>query len=788
MKIFKSCVAMLALALAATSCTDDVLMEQEQVATENFSIKVEMGRDSRSMFPNENATKQVWSKGDKILVYGENSSGILTLEGDGGDQTGVFSGSVYGSLKRLKYVVYPADHATLKDGKVTFNYDADANSIKYPNTNMPMWGEYNKTKVQLNNLAGAVRVYINNIPDNSTLRLIARGLAGEAEFLPEEGKIYPKAYDSYVSSMAQVPNMDIAVKEIPAGTEYVDVPVYIGKPDGTGIEARPLGIYLNGVKLAGSVPTVPTKIGSVSYKKVPKLVWNESAPVNSKLTRESAMDENTEPAEKVEENTDPKKGCDYLIDSAEKLLWFADQVNTKGNDFAGKIVKLGTSIDLNNQKWTPIDGGAKPFQGEFDGDNFMISNLKVETEGKASAGLFAQSLGVIKNLYLQNVDIKGHYKAGAVVGDGICAKIDNCHVDGGTILSTPYNNDDANHVGGIVGYLSAESAAYVKNCSVNDLKITAYRDVAGIAGSACRKELDVTGCTVSNTTITADMTAEYKEEKDANAGAIVGRLLKKEVEITGNTVGEGVEVIVKVKNTDQLVGALKNGVSNIYLVEGNYELAHPTITADNVSIIGTDKDKCVLKITKQIRAKDGVTSLTLKNLTTDVPTGLTYNEFNFAFIHYLKNFSMIDCNSNGRIRLNVHNATISNCVFNVTTKSGFDGYAIFQYGANNSNVKVEYSEFNTVGKAIVLYNEGTPILNLDVNECTFTSSDNTTDKAAIQMHTELGISGTVEITKSTATGFADINDGLWNEINNNNGTPTTKFDITVDGKLVHSAK
>ena len=756
MKIFKSCVAMLALALAATSCTDDVLMEQEQVATENFSIKVEMGRDSRSMFPNENATKQVWSKGDKILVYGENSSGILTLEGDGGDQTGVFSGSVYGSLKRLKYVVYPADHATLKDGKVTFNYDADANSIKYPNTNMPMWGEYNKTKVQLNNLAGAVRVYINNIPDNSTLRLIARGLAGEAEFLPEEGKIYPKAYDSYVSSIADVPYMDIAVKEIPAGTEYVDVPVYIGKPDGTGIEARPLGIYLNGVKLAGSVPTVPTKIGSVSYKKVPKLVWNESAPVNSKLTRESAMDENTEPAEKVEENTDPEKGYDYLIDSAEKLLWFADQVNTKGNDFAGKIVKLGTSIDLNNQKWTPIDGGAKPFQGEFDGDNFMISNLKVETEGNAPAGLFAQSRGVIKNLYLQNVDIKGHYKAGAVVGDGICAKIDNCHVDGGTILSTPYNNDDANHVGGIVGYLSAESAAYVKNCSVNDLKITAYRDVAGIAGSACRKELDVTGCTVSNTTITADMTAEYKEEKDANAGAIVGRLLKKEVEITGNTVGEGVEVIVKAyKTNDGLKTAVKEEGAKVYVEKDTYTFPSSSI-AEGVTII------C-----EEGTVFEGTSGLNIKGATV---IGATFsNPSGHVAYHSTINGTFKNCTFTGSnaLRYSYAGETVvfEDCVFSGSLYGvHFDG------GANDATFRrCTFSGFNTFGSAITL---------LTLEDCTFKSNGISGYNGA-----NLWGNTTMENCEFTFDGTAGTE---WVDLCGNN--KTAKFtECTVNGKPLTKA-
>lgn len=249
-------------------------------------------------------------------------------------------------------------------------------------------------------------------------------------------------------------------------------------------------------------------------------------------------------------------------------------------------------------------------------------------------------------------------------------------------------------------------------------------------------------------------------------------------------VADGVDAVVKTQ--EELSNALKNGNANIILFKGEYELSSSLVfAADNITISGEDKDNCIVKLASQLRAKDNITSLTLKNLTTDVPTGLGYTEHTFAWIHYLKNFSMIDCKSNGRIRLNVHNAVIDNCEFNVTTNSGFDGYAIFYYGPTNSNVKVSNSSFNTVGKAIVLYNEGNPVLNLDVDNCTFISTDPSTDKAAIQMHTECGISGTVDITNSTATGFANINNGLWNELNNNTKVPTDNFDITVDGVNVH---
>lgn len=227
--------------------------------------------------------------------------------------------------------------------------------------------------------------------------------------------------------------------------------------------------------------------------------------------------------------------------------------------------------------------------------------------------------------------------------------------------------------------------------------------------------------------------------------------------------------------------ALAAGESDILLGAGEYSLntANAAIVAENVTITGADKEKVKVSITGQIRAVDGETSLTLKNLTTEVPTGLGYGEATFGFMHYLKNFTMENCKSNGRIRLNVHNALIDNCEFNVDTQSGFDGYAIFQYGANGSTVTVKNSTFNTKGKAIVLYNESTQVLNLDVENCTFVSSEPTTDKAAIQMHTEYGITGTVNIKNSTATGFLNVNRGLWNEINNQTGAKTNNFVVSV---------
>lgn len=285
---------------------------------------------------------------------------------------------------------------------------------------------------------------------------------------------------------------------------------------------------------------------------------------------------------------------DWVIETSYELAWLAAAVNgtlpeedTKAvpaaKTFEGETFILNKDIDLTNFKnWTPI-GATGKFLGTFDGQDHTISNLTVEVSGKASAGLFANCRNV-KNVKMSNVKIKGQYKAGAITGDALCAKIENCHVDGLEMLVTPYMENDANNVGGIAGYLSAEPEAYIKGCSVTNATITAYRKVGGIVGAANGKS-EVSGNTVSEITVTADQTSVYNEVKAADAGAVVGYAAANAV-VTSNTVEENVEVAYKVDSSEELNDALKNGPEGavIEVAAGSYDaLAN---VKNNVTIIG----------------------------------------------------------------------------------------------------------------------------------------------------------------------------------------------------------
>lgn len=165
----------------------------------------------------------------------------------------------------------------------------------------------------------------------------------------------------------------------------------------------------------------------------------------------------------------------YLIKTAENLQMLSQSVN-KGTNYYGKYFKLMNNIDLANitSRLRPIGNSeSNPFSGSFDGNNFAISNLTINTGGEKNIGLFGvlAASGTIKNLTLSNLKVKSASScAGGLVGLAN-GKIENCKVDG--VL-----NFTNNIVGGIAGSVSGS----IKNCHF-DGTITGFGDLGSIAGA-----------------------------------------------------------------------------------------------------------------------------------------------------------------------------------------------------------------------------------------------------------------------------------------------------------------
>lgn len=536
-------------AMMATSCQNEELVASQEQG--NVVVKASTMNKSRTYVQGRTI---YWSEGDGLLAYGEDVLGSLSLVDGVGSTNGEFAGYVSGDVEDLEYLVYPAEMASYKDGKVTI----EIGTINKAKSNAPMFAHWG-SNVTFEQLTGMVRIQINNVPaKNNDLEVIGMGI-GTAVF--EDGNINPSKK-----------NNTIKVTGLTVGSNEICIPVFTKNTTAQNVDLT--------FKLAGA-----TKVLNLPLAQ--KALTATSVPVLNYDAVNKTLDEDT---------TLPEAATDeFKITNLTELYQFANLVK-EGNTYEGKTVTLGADIDLDNMPWSPISG----FKGTFNGNNKTISNLYVAVEGKASAGLFANGiLATVKDLKLQNVDVNGNYMTGAIVGDGSCVTIENCQVIGGTVTSTPHvvngNNDDGNHAGGIVGYLAADGGnASVKNCTVDGLTITAYRDVAGIAGTTSGKnDNTITGCSVSNTTIIADQTIEYVETKAANAGEFVGRQ-ETTPTMSDNTVGEGVNVEIRISQVDDLKMAIKTKNSNIKLAEGEYELSGFSL-AEGVTITGENKDNVILK-------------------------------------------------------------------------------------------------------------------------------------------------------------------------------------------------
>ena len=208
------------------------------------------------------------------------------------------------------------------------------------------------------------------------------------------------------------------------------------------------------------------------------------------------------PADKTEDKT-------VYIYTVQDFKEFAESVNN-GNTYARKTVKLMASLDLNNEEWTPIGNSTTPFKGVFDGNAQTISNLKVTANPKMSnVGLFGVTEdGEIRNLTVQNAEVKGRLNVGVVAGTPYTSKYTNINVIGDIKV------DGMAYVGGVGGKnayanwtnvsIVANEGSYVNANSVENG--SAYRTyvggVIGFAGEGSHKfenitsNIDVIGSTV----------------------------------------------------------------------------------------------------------------------------------------------------------------------------------------------------------------------------------------------------------------------------------------------------
>lgn len=220
-----------------------------------------------------------------------------------------------------------------------------------------------------------------------------------------------------------------------------------------------------------------------------------------------------------------------VLDSAADLMGLELLVNHMGIDFNGTTLTLGANVDLDGIEWDPIGRGSypsissdTPFNGTFDGNGYIISNLSVDLPNESLVGFFGfVREGTLQNVHLRNVDVSGDSFVGGIVGwygnanstiYDSAGVLNGCTVDG--IVNVAGNST----VGGIVGELIANAS----NCSVNASGVSrvggTQDNVGGFAGYVQRH--DVTSGSTEVVSVSSISVSGLSVRGSGEVGGVIG--------------------------------------------------------------------------------------------------------------------------------------------------------------------------------------------------------------------------------------------------------------------------
>lgn len=209
-------------------------------------------------------------------------------------------------------------------------------------------------------------------------------------------------------------------------------------------------------------------------------------------------------------------GNSYYINNANGFEYFAQTVRN-GTDYSGKTVYLNTDINMDNRAFSGIGVVNKYFRGTFDGQNYTISNLKINISDDR-VGLFRNTENAtIKNLKINAANITGSKRGTATIVGYATGNlnISGITVTGGTV--TGGWKDGNTFSGGLIGecpaLLSMNSCRYNGNVTSNG-----GDNLGGLVGIA-----GADGTTISNSSFGLSSSSNGTLSlKGRNVGGIVG--------------------------------------------------------------------------------------------------------------------------------------------------------------------------------------------------------------------------------------------------------------------------
>ena len=774
-------VAGLILAATFASCAD----ESDELVSHNATVAVsaEMNSQSRTELGDDSKTI-TWCQGDQIYLFDADgkAAGKLNLTDGAGETTATFKGTVTGTFANVDKALYPVP--TASGSEYTFDFPAERTWSE--NSAAPMIGDFSNNHVSFRNLAAMVRINLDgcSITENSVLTLTMTGQA-----ISGTATVDVDAETLSIGNGANNVNVSGLIN-----AEFVDIPVPAGTYTG-------FSVTLDGTKIAEGT-------GS-------KELGKDDVVIVGKVSTDTEMT--------------PEEDGSYLIESVADLYWFSEAVNN-GYTFSGTTVKLAADINLANQQWMPIGNSTTSFQGTFDGQNHIISNLTINGEGKSNQGLFGMTTnGEIKNLTVNNAKVSGRLNVGVVAGTPYTSKYTNIKVTGHVEVNgmayvgavggknayanwenitvnvdeTSYVNANSvengtayrTYVGGVVGF-NGEGGHSFKNITSNiDVKGSTC-DVGGLFGIAhYNNQFENCVCTGDVEIYNASEAADAEEIggiagvwhnengttvtfTNCSFAGEVSTNIERETAWYNNLVGKPYSATGKGKliidgksftfanSMDNLNDALEGGNSNIALGGGTFTM--PTTTGD-VTISGTTET--VITIDKP----------TSKNVTLN---GVTIQgSGNYTGIQHSEKVVYENCVVKGTQFLYANEVLIKDCTVDLTEVADY----IWTYGAKN--VVFDNCVFNTKGKAILIYSETADLVtNVTVKNCTFNATESAqasgATAAAIEIDSSLSTNGHYTLITEENTVDSDFS-GEWRI--KKSGTDNTTVNgvvynaITIDG-------
>ncbi|MCD4817741.1 MAG: T9SS type A sorting domain-containing protein [Candidatus Cloacimonetes bacterium] len=166
----------------------------------------------------------------------------------------------------------------------------------------------------------------------------------------------------------------------------------------------------------------------------------------------------------------------WQIATAEHLN---DIRNYLGEDNSEKYFIQIADINLGEAPWN-VDSGWNPigdldtkFYGNFDGDNYSITNLTINKPNDSYIGIFGYIFhATLSNIILTDIDIIGRVFVGGLVGTSWFSEMENIHTSG-TIEAVN------GHIGGLIG-ANGYTTIYISSSNCNIYATGDY--VGGFAG------------------------------------------------------------------------------------------------------------------------------------------------------------------------------------------------------------------------------------------------------------------------------------------------------------------